>query len=61
MVPYLSLIIPAYNEAERIGTSLEQILAYLRQQPYTWEVLVVDDGSQDETSTVVARYTPAVT
>jgi dolichyl-phosphate beta-glucosyltransferase len=60
MLPHVSLIIPAYNEADRIGQTLESVLAYLRQQPYTWEVLVVDDGSSDATATIVARYAPEV-
>ncbi|GBD07297.1 Undecaprenyl-phosphate mannosyltransferase [bacterium HR21] len=59
--PYLSLIIPSYNEAQRIGTTLESVLAYLRRQPYAAEVLVVDDGSRDRTPDIVAAYAPAVT
>jgi dolichyl-phosphate beta-glucosyltransferase len=51
--PFLSVIVPAYNEANRIGDSLTALLAYLQKQPYTWEVLVVDDGSRDQTVQVV--------
>ncbi|MDP2318863.1 MAG: glycosyltransferase [Acidobacteriota bacterium] len=40
----LSLIIPAYNEAGRIGATVTQVCAYLDAQPYDWEVLVVIDG-----------------
>lgn len=47
--PYLSLVIPAYNEASRIAHTLGVVTAYLAAQPYTWEVLVVDDGSGDAT------------
>ena len=47
--PLLSVVIPAYNEEGRIGPTLEKVVAYLREQPYTWEVVVVDDGSQDAT------------
>ncbi len=54
--PYLSLIIPVYNEAERIGETLQHVLGYLHKQPYTAEVLVVDDGSEDETAAIVARH-----
>ncbi len=50
--PWLSLIIPAYNEARRLGPSLSRIVAYLQQQSYPAEVIVVDDGSSDETGEV---------
>ena len=39
------MIIPAYNEEQRLQGSLERVVAYLDQQPYSSEVLVVDDGS----------------
>lgn len=54
--PYLSVVIPAYNEAERIIASLEQVTAYLRNQPYTCEVLVVNDGSDDDTAERVSIF-----
>jgi len=53
---YLSVVIPAHNEAERIGPTLERVLAYLRRQQYSWEMVVVDDVSTDATAEVVARY-----
>ncbi len=54
---YLSLIIPAFNEKARIGKSLERILSFLRSQPYRSEVIIVDDGSQDQTGDFVKeRY-----
>lgn len=40
----LSLVIPAYNEAGRIGATVEQVCAYLDAQAYDWEVVVVIDG-----------------
>ncbi len=46
---HLSVIVPAYNEASRLPASLEKITAFLSSQPYTSEILVVDDGSKDET------------
>jgi len=52
----LSIIIPAYNEERRIGETLKAILAYMAQQPYSVEVIVVDDGSQDATAQVVAPF-----
>ena len=51
--PTLSIIIPAYNEAQRLPESLRQIRAWLAAQPYTAEVIVVDDGSADDTAAVV--------
>ncbi len=54
---YLSLIIPAFNEAKRIGKSLDKILDFLRAQNYLAEVIIVDDGSRDGTGEVVReRY-----
>lgn len=49
----LSVVVPAFNEARRILPSLERTLAYLDSQPYSYEVLVVDDGSTDSTAAVV--------
>jgi dolichyl-phosphate beta-glucosyltransferase len=40
----LSLVIPAYNEAGRIGATVTQVCQYLDRQPYDWEVIVVIDG-----------------
>lgn len=54
--PYLSVIIPAYNEAKRIGRTLDIIYTYLSNQPYSWELLVVMDGSQDNTLQVVEQF-----
>ncbi|TAK30276.1 MAG: glycosyltransferase family 2 protein [Chloroflexota bacterium] len=48
-VPFLSIVIPAYNEQNRIVGTLHKIAEYLSQQDYTAEVLVVDDGSADAT------------
>jgi dolichyl-phosphate beta-glucosyltransferase len=53
---FLSVVIPAHNEVERIGPTLERVLEYLAQQGYTFEVIVVDDVSQDATADVVARF-----
>jgi glycosyltransferase involved in cell wall biosynthesis len=48
----LSIIIPAYNESARIAKTLRQVLRYLEGQPGGGEVIVVDDGSKDDTSAV---------
>lgn len=50
--PFLSLIVPAYNEALRLRPSLARILEYLSGQTYTWEIIIVDDGSSDGTGEV---------
>lgn len=52
----LSIIIPAYNEEDRIVTTLKKTLAYLSAQPYSSEVLVVSDGSTDTTGDVVRGF-----
>lgn len=49
MSPSLSIIVPAYNEAARLGLTLHTILDYLEAQPTDSELIVVDDGSADET------------
>ena len=54
--PFLSVVIPAFNEEERIASTLGDVVGYMRAQPYTWEVLVVDDGSSDQTATVVSSW-----
>ena len=53
MFPGFSLVIPAYNEAHRIGQTLSQVLEYLQRTSETSEVIVVDDGSNDGTSDLV--------
>lgn len=49
MPPHLSVVIPAFNEEGRIVSTLEEVVGYLEAQAYTWEVIVVDDGSRDGT------------
>jgi glycosyltransferase involved in cell wall biosynthesis len=50
--PWLSVVVPAYNEEERLPATLEAIASYLASQPFSWEILVVDDGSEDRTAEV---------
>lgn len=49
---YLSIIIPAYNEEQRIASTLTKILCHLSAKSYQWEIIVVDDGSTDRTSAI---------
>jgi glycosyltransferase involved in cell wall biosynthesis len=49
----LSIIIPAYNEGRRLPESLRQLRAWLDERPYAAEVIVVDDGSGDDTAAAV--------
>jgi dolichyl-phosphate beta-glucosyltransferase len=55
MPPRLSIIVPAYNEAARLGTTLRAILDYLNRSEEDAELIVVDDGSQDDTTSVAQR------
>ena len=53
--PSLSLIIPAYNEATRIVGTIRDAIAWLNGQPFTTELIVVDDGSDDATADLADR------
>jgi glycosyltransferase involved in cell wall biosynthesis len=53
--PMVSIVVPAFNEAERIGDSIRKIDAFVRQSPISFEVIVVDDGSVDKTASVVSH------
>ncbi|MEZ5423727.1 MAG: glycosyltransferase [Pyrinomonadaceae bacterium] len=48
----LSIVIPAFNESERIAPGLAKILAYIRERKIDGELIVVDDGSSDDTAEV---------
>src|SRR5260370_33723709 len=52
MNPGLSIVVPAYNEAARLGESLRVTVAYFQDQREPSEVIVVDDGSTDNTAEV---------
>ena len=52
MTASLSIVIPAYNEAARLGNTLRAVVNYLRQNYPEAEVIVVDDGSADDTATI---------
>ena len=54
-MPNLSLIVPVYNEEENIPLLIEAIRAALEPLPYTWEVVLVDDGSEDSSLQVMTQ------
>ena len=51
-----SIIIPAYNESARIGVTLNRVLSFIQQQQWNAEVIVVNDGSHDDTQAIVHAY-----
>ena len=51
----ISVVIPAFNEERRLGPTVETIARYLRQRGEPWEIVVVDDGSADDTTGVARR------
>jgi glycosyltransferase involved in cell wall biosynthesis len=54
--PQLSIVIPAYNESARIEQTLERVLGCVAEREWDAEVLVVDDGSKDDTAAIVQRW-----
>lgn len=55
-VPELSILIPAYNEESLIASTLAGLKAYLSTRPEDYEIIVMDDGSQDNTATCVQDW-----
>ena len=58
--PFLSIVLPAWNEEQRLPEALRKITAYLDQQPYAAEVLVVENGSTDRTTAIAEEYAARV-
>lgn len=54
--PYLSIVIPAHNEERRLPLAFEKVDRFLKKQKYSYEVLVVENGSKDKTAEVTRRY-----
>jgi dolichyl-phosphate beta-glucosyltransferase len=54
--PTYSIVIPAYNESARLGATLEKVLAYVHAQGWDAEVIVVNDGSRDNTAEIVRSF-----
>jgi glycosyltransferase involved in cell wall biosynthesis len=51
-----SIVIPAYNESRRIARTLEKLLAYVTQHAWDAEIIIVNDGSRDNTVDIIHRY-----
>lgn len=54
--PRLSIVIPAYNESARIENALERVLGCVQERGWDAEILVVDDGSTDDTVAIIGRW-----
>ena len=54
--PKLSIVIPAYNESARIGDAIERVMRCIETQAWDAEVLVIDDGSRDDTPAIVEHW-----
>ncbi len=52
----LSIVIPAYNEEKRLGKTIERILDYLKKNDFDYELIVVDDGSRDNTVGIARKF-----
>ncbi len=56
MKPFLSIVIPAYNEENRLPNTLEQVFHFLAKQPFASEILVVENGSDDRTFEIAQKF-----
>lgn len=59
MEPTYSIVIPAYNESARLGATLKKVLSYVHSMRWDAEVIVVNDGSRDNTSDIVREHAAA--
>lgn len=57
MKPFLSVVVPCFNEEQNIRQgALDEVAGYLRKQKYSWEVLIVDDGSTDVSRDLIKEF-----
>ena len=56
MAPLYTVILPAFNESSRIAASLEKALVFVREQRWSVEIIVVNDGSRDDTAEIVKDF-----
>jgi glycosyltransferase involved in cell wall biosynthesis len=54
--PFLSIVVPAYNEGRRIRSTLEKLCHFRESESYSIELIVVDDGSTDQTVEIVSEF-----
>jgi len=54
--PFLSIVIPAFNEEKRLPSTLEQVYSYIKDQPFECEVLIVENGSKDATFEIALEF-----
>lgn len=57
---YLSVVIPAYNEAKRLPLTLVDIDRHLSSVPFDYEIIVVDNNSKDATKEIAQRFVPII-
>jgi dolichyl-phosphate beta-glucosyltransferase len=55
LTPYLSVVIPCFNEARKVEADIRASLDYLSARPYSFELILVDDGSSDGTAAILER------
>lgn len=55
MKPTLSIVIPAFDEQDRLGNSIKKVLAFIKSENLDAELIVVDDGSRDETAEIARK------
>jgi len=54
--PLVTVVVPCFNEEETLEPTLDELCSVLREAPFTWEVLVVDDGSRDRSAEITTLY-----
>lgn len=59
MDPTYSIVIPAYNESARLGATLEKVLGFVRAKDWNAEIVVVNDGSRDNTTGIIQSFAAA--
>ena len=52
----LTIVIPAFNEAKKIEATINEVTGYLSGKGYSYELIIVDDGSEDDTLDIIKRY-----